>query len=57
MYKTKEELNEFMAKLFIENIWVFRGVDSGTEEFRHDFDLFKNYEDRGNQFKNSVRNL
>ena len=21
------------------------------------FDLFKNYEDRGNQFKNSVRNL
>ena len=42
MYKTKEELNEFMAKMFIENIWVFRGVDSGTEEFRHDFDLFKN---------------
>jgi len=27
--------------LFIENIWVFRGVDSGTEEFRHDFDLFR----------------
>jgi UDP-N-acetylmuramoylalanine--D-glutamate ligase len=21
------------------------------------FDLFKNYEDRGNQFKNAVRNL
>jgi len=41
-YKTKEELNAFMAKMFIENIWVFRGVDSGTEEFRHDFDLFKN---------------
>ena len=41
-YKTKEELNAFMAKYFIENVWVFRGVDSGTEEFRHDFDLFKN---------------
>jgi len=42
MYKTKEELNAFMAKYFIENVWVFRGVDSGTEEFRHDFDLFRN---------------
>jgi len=41
-YKTKEELNAFMAKYFIENVWVFRGVDSGTEEFRHDFDLFRN---------------
>ena len=41
-YKTKEELNAFMAKYFIENVWVFRGVDLGTEEFRHDFDLFKN---------------
>ena len=42
MYKTKEELNAFMAKYFIENVWVFRGVDNGTEEFRHDFDLFRN---------------
>jgi len=40
-FKTKEELNEFMNKMFIENVWVFRGVDSGTEEFRHDFDLFQ----------------
>ena len=31
-----------MAKYFIENVWVFRGVDNGTEEFRHDFDLFGN---------------
>ena len=22
-YKTKEELNAFMAKLFIENVWCF----------------------------------
>jgi len=42
MYKTKEELNAFMAKYFIENVWVFRGVDSGTEEFRYDLDLFRN---------------
>ena len=31
-YKTKEELNEFMAKMFIENVWCF-----GPET-----DLFKN---------------
>ena len=32
-YKTKEELNAFMAKLFIENVWCF-----GDKSL----DLFKN---------------
>ena len=27
-FKTKEELNEFMNMLFIENVWCFYSVDS-----------------------------
>ena len=41
-FKDEKEKAEFRDRLFIENVWVFRGVDSGTEEFRHDFDLFRN---------------
>jgi len=42
LFKDEKEKAEFRDRLFIENVWVFRGVDSGTEEFRHDFDLFRN---------------
>ena len=42
LFKDEKEKAEFRDRLFIENVWVFRGVDNGTEEFRHDFDLFRN---------------
>ena len=42
LFKDEKEKAEFRDRLFIENVWVFRGVDCGTEEFRHDFDLFRN---------------
>jgi hypothetical protein len=32
-YKTKEELNAFMAKLFIENVWCFG--DKSLDLFRN----------------------
>ena len=42
LFKDEKEKAEFRDRLFIENVWVFRGVDCGTEEFRHDLDLFRN---------------
>ena len=33
--KTKEELNEFMNMLFIENVWCFHSVHSDLDLFRH----------------------
>ena len=34
-FKTKEELNEFMNMLFIENVWCFHSVHSDLDLFRH----------------------
>jgi hypothetical protein len=42
LFKDEKEKAEFRDRLFIENVWVFRGVDNSTEEFRHDLDLFRN---------------
>ena len=34
-FKTKEELQEFMNMLFIENVWCFHSVHSDLDLFRH----------------------
>ena len=42
-FKTKEELNEFMNMLFIENVWCFYSVDSciANHTGHSNLDLFR----------------
>ena len=40
-FKTKEELNEFMNMLFIENVWVFNNSTQFSSHFIHTMDLFR----------------
>jgi hypothetical protein len=40
-FKTKEELNEFMNMLFIENVWVFNNSNQFSSHFIHTMDLFR----------------